>query len=933
MESNTTQGPSYKDTLNLPNTPFPMKADLAIREPEIIKMWEKENIYQQMIEKNSQAQTFAMPDGPPYANGNLHMGHALNKILKDIVIKYQNLKGRKAVFIPGWDCHGLPIEQGVLKALGPKAKEANDTQIRDLCRKEANKWIDVQREQFKRFGLLADWENPYRTLDPDYEAETVRTLAKILKTGAFYRGEKPVYWCLPLQTALAEAEVEYHNHKSPSVYVKFNLKSDVKKWPEVARSSKPVSFVIWTTTPWTLPANLAIAVHPDFDYGFFDTGSDILVLAEGLWNSFSETTGTKGKSLGITVKGKDLENLKTQHPFISRESPIVLGTHVTLEAGTGCVHTAPGHGQDDYKVGQQYGLPVYSPVDHRGCYTKDVPEYEGMKVFDANPLIVERLRASGHLLHFVEIEHSYPHCWRTKTPLIFRATPQWFLGMDLEINGQKSIRETAVKAIKEVNWVPKWGENRIHGMISLRPDWCLSRQRTWGVPIPVFYCSSCQHELADEKIMNFVADCMEKEGGIEAYHKYDANHFTQGRKCTKCGRDSFVKGKDILDVWFDSGVCFSAVQKRREGLTHPADLYLEGSDQHRGWFHTSLLAAVASDGKAPYKTVLTHGFVMFAKGQKMSKSLGNVVDPLDIIKKNGAELLRLWAAHEDYAQDLSANPESFLRLTETYRRMRNTVRFILGNISDLNPKSDTVPVEFRSTLDKWILAKTNELIKNVTEAYEKYEFYKIYHFLNNYVTVELSSVYLDILKDRLYTAKKTGTDRRAAQSTLLEILETLVGLMAPIFSFLAEETYGYLPGEKKKSVFMTSFPKANSKWEQSTLVEKFEHLLEARSGVSKVLEDLRRDKVIGASLEAEVEVITENQKWIDIFESIQKTDGQDALESLFIVSSFKFSRGAEKILAKVSQEKKCPRCWHYRPDTGKDPRFPEACPKCVKALS
>ena len=909
-----------------------MKANLPQREPEMIKNWTEKGLYQKILKMNEGKTTFAMPDGPPYANGNLHMGHALNKILKDIVIKYKNLSGFYAPFIPGWDCHGLPIEQGVLKALGPEGKKKTDVEIRDLCRKEARKWVEIQREQFIRFGILGDWDNPYLTMDPGYEADEVRTLAKILDKGIFYRGEKPVYWCIPLQTALAEAEVEYHIHKSPSIYVKFPMKGR----PEGI--NVPVSFVIWTTTPWTLPANVAIAVHPDFEYEFClaNDGKEAFVIAKALREFFEKETGVQVQSTGKVVSGKDLENIKCQHPFIDRESVVILGDHVTLEAGTGCVHTAPGHGQEDYKVGLQYGLPVLSPVDNAGKFTKDVPEYEGIGVFEANPKIVERLRESGHLIASKEIEHSYPHCWRTKTPLIFRATPQWFIRMD---EGENSLRAQALDAIKSVNWVPKWGENRITGMIANRPDWCLSRQRTWGVPIPVFYCESCEHELADSRIMNRVADLMEKGGGIEAYHTHSVKEMVGGEHCSHCGHTEFRKGKDILDVWFDSGICWAAVQNRRKGLQTPADLYLEGSDQHRGWFHTSLLASQAATGKPPFKTVLTHGFVMFTKGQKMSKSLGNVVNPQDLIAKSGAEILRLWAAHEDYAQDLTCSPESFERVTETYRRLRNTMRFLLGNVGDFDPTKDSVPYTDLMNVDKWLLSKLNALVDDVHKAYEGYEFYKVYHLLNTFVTVELSSFYLDVLKDRLYTWKQKGVERRSAQTVLIHLLQTLTGLMAPICCFLAEETYQHIPGLKEESIFLTQFPKQKFEWHSKELEDQFQIIQVARSQVLVELEKLRQEKKIGANLEAEVTLSAASGQ--------QGKEGSEKsmfgvlnlysqeLSTLFIVSKVNLIEG--KILkvtkAEKSSGKKCARCWHYYDAAKENSKFPDACPKCVGALS
>lgn len=910
---------SYKDTLNLPKTDFPMKGNLPVREPEFIKQWMEKKIYQKMIARGKRG-SFTMPDGPPYANGNIHIGHALNKTLKDIVIKYKNMVGFSAPFYPGWDCHGLPIELSVTKNIGDKRKELSDKELRNLCREEANKWISIQKEQFVRCGVMADWENPYRTLDPDYEAEEIRVLADILKTGAFYYGEKPVYWSWALQTALAEAEVEYKNHVSPTIYLKFYLnESAIKKFG----LPKETALVIWTTTPWTIPANLGISLHPEFEYGVYESEKGNIIIATALEQAFSKETGIALKQIK-TIQGKEFDRAIAIHPMYGRESLVMLGEHVTLEAGTGAVHTAPGHGADDYAIGLKYGLPILSPVDEFGKFTDEVPEYKGIQVFEANPKIIERLKTSGHLIHDGKLEHSYPHCWRSKKPLIFRATPQWFLKMDL---GESSVRKKALAAIKKVKWVPEWGENRITSMIENRPDWCLSRQRTWGVPIPVFYCEKCKTPLADAEVMRRVADKMDKHGGMEAYHDFPPSEFTGGKSCEKCGNKSFTKGKDILDVWFDSGVCWAAVQKKRKGLTQPADLYLEGSDQHRGWFHTSLLASVASEGIAPFKTVLTHGFVMFAKGQKMSKSLGNVVDPQEIIKKDGADILRLWAAHEDYANDLTCNPEGFQRVTETYRRLRNTIRFLLGNLNDFHIDKDALPASKMHELDRWALTRLNQVNESVSAAYDRYEFYKIYHLVNNYVTVDLSAFYLDILKDRLYVSKANGVDRRSAQTALYHITTRLNGFIAPILSFLAEESHQFLPNQKVESVFLSDFPTPVKEWDSPGILEKFETIGNVRTDVLKVLETLRQNKTIGASLEAKVILYQDGQIY-DVLKTVEKY-----LSEFFIVSQVELKKGPAKIEAVKADGEKCVRCWHYDVKTNHDPKHPGLDPRCIEALS
>lgn len=917
-----TDQPNYKDTLNLPKTSFPMKASLPQREPEFIKKWNNEDIYEQMISTNNDKGRFVMPDGPPYANGNIHVGHVLNKVLKDIVIKYKNMSGYSAAFIPGWDCHGLPIELKVTKKLGSKRKEMTDKQVRDLCRKEAHTWVNKQKEQFVRLGIVADWENPYLTLHPEYEAAEVRVLAKILDNGILYRGEKPVNWCPALQTALAAAEVEYHDHKSPSVYVKFEAKDHLDK---VSPNGKKTSYVIWTTTPWTLPANYGICLNANLEYGVYETGDENIILAKELKDSVAEACELELKEL-TTFKGSELDRATASHPFMDRESLVMLGDHVTLEAGTGCVHTAPGHGLDDYHVGLKYDLPVVSPVDPAGRYTNDYAEMEGVKIWDANPKIVEKLKDSGHLIGFTEIIHSYPHNPRSKTPLIFRATPQWFIKMDDE---NYPLRKKALEcAEKEIDFVPKWGQQRLDSMLTNSPDWCLSRQRTWGVPIPVFYCNSCGEALVNSSIMNKVADVMEEKGtGIEAYHDEPIETFVSGHKCS-CGSTDFKPGQDILDVWFDSGVCHTAVQKQRDELDTPADIYLEGSDQHRGWFQTSLLSSLAAYGEAPFKALITHGFVNDSQGHKMSKSKGNTIDPADVIKQYGAEILRLWVAYEDYGQDVNISNEMFKRVSETYRRIRNTMRFLLGNLDDFDYSTQKVDFKDLTPLDQWALIRLNQLIGKVNKAYESYDFYKVYHALNAFFTVDLSSIYLDILKDRLYTSRKDGTVRRGSQTVLYELLDNLIRMMAPILSFLAEETYNYLPKNQKEStIFKESFPSVNSQWKNDELVTDFEILLEIRSTVSKELEELRRNKEIGSSLDAKV-ILTVDSKTKAIVDKY----AAEMVEFL-IVSQLEVVEGDSlKVEPMKADGEKCDRCWHYSVDTGANPSYPNACPKCVEAL-
>jgi isoleucyl-tRNA synthetase len=930
----------YSNTLSLPETSFPMKAGLPVREPEQIKKWLANGLYQKIQKQNAAKPIFAMPDGPPYANGNIHVGHALNKILKDFVVKYKSLSGHLSGFIPGWDCHGLPIEHAVAKELGHKRREKSDEEIRTLCRAYAGKYISLQREQFKRLGIFADWDHPYTTMDQSYEASIIRALGKIFEKGYAYRGEKPVHWCWSDGTALAEAEVEYANRKDPSIYIKFEATGGLEKLAlSSGDSSCKTYFIIWTTTPWTLPANLAISLNSEFDYGIYSVDGENWIMACALAESVSKISGKTFKLLK-TLKGSELGGVKKvtdsqydgiicKHPFIDRDSFVILGDHVTLDAGTGCVHTAPGHGQEDYIVGLKYGLEVYNPVDDWGKYTDKVPDYQGKRVFDANPLIVQRLRDSGHLVKEIELDHSFPHCWRCHNPVIFRATAQWFIAMDKKgSGGEQTIRERTLSEIKKVKWVPTWGENRITAMVENRPDWCISRQRLWGVPIPVFYCEKCGAAEASGKMMSKVADHVDKNG-LESWYSTATEEFLDdGHKC-QCGHDKFRKGKDILDVWFESGVCHIAVQEKREGLTNPADVYLEGSDQHRGWFQSSLLTSVAIYGRSPFKTVITHGFVNDAQGRKMSKSLGNVVDPIKFLEKSGAEILRLWTAYEDYSNDLQAGQESFDRVSESYRRVRNTCRYILGNLKDFNPDTDLVAYKDLLEIDKWALTRLNLFIKTSTNGFENFEYHKIYHALQNYCTVDLSAIYLDILKDRLYTAKRHGIERRAAQTTIYYIIRNLVGVVAPILSFLSEEVYKNLPGTKEaESIFLAPFPKALSEWDNEDLDLAWQKIFEVRGVVTKKIEEARQTKILGASLEAKVLLTAppETLKWL--------TQKAADLPMIFIVSQVELNAGTElQVEIKKADGVKCERCWNYSSETDAVKEFPQTCPKCVRALS
>lgn len=898
-----------------------MKGNLAETEPKRVQFWKDQKIYDKVLKSKANKKKFTLPDGPPYANGKIHVGHVLNKVLKDITIKYRSLSGLHAAFIPGWDCHGLPIELNVTKKLSAEKRQASQKEIRNMCREEAMSWKEAQQIQFERLGVMADWDNPYLTLLPGYEAEEIRVLAQILDNGILYRGEKPVYWDMALQTATAAAEVEYKNIKSPSIYVKFEIKDD-----KGLGLSKNSSIVIWTTTPWTLPANLGVALHADLDYGLYESTSGPLIIATALKESFEKETGLS-LTLSKEFKGKSLEGVITRHPFLERDSLVVLGDHVTIESGTGAVHTAPGHGMEDFIVGQKYNLGVLSPVDEYGKYNDQFPMMKGEKIFDANPKILELMKASGHLLGLKEIEHSYPHHPRSKKPLIYRATPQWFIRLD---DPKFNVREKALKlAESNIEYVPDWGRQRFLSTISSSPDWCVSRQRTWGVPIPAYECVSCGDVQLSSNAMRSLADKMESSGqGLEAYFDTPPAEFLGHAPCAKCGAKEFKTTKDILDVWFDSGVCHSAVQKKREELEFPADIYLEGSDQHRGWFQTSLMSSVAATGEAPFKRLLTHGFVNDAQGYKMSKSLGNVVDPEEIIKESGAEILRLWVSHEDYGDDLSISKEHIKRISEAYRRFRNTYRFMLGNLYDFDPKKDKLPMSQMTPLDLWALDRLQRLIEKVKTAYDNYEYYKVFHSINQFFTVDLSAVYLDILKDRLYTAKANGPKRRGAQTVIHHTLESLCSMMAPITSFLSEEVYEYLPGDKQESVFLTEFPKGDSQWINDSLAAEYKLMLEIRSQAQKQIEDLRREKVIGASLEARIEILASDKEWSVLNRHL------DHLKEFFIISDLKLTK-AEQFSLNVTKAEglKCERCWHIDPKTNQDPKHPGICPKCIEALS
>lgn len=936
----------YSHTLNLPRTSFKMKANLPQKEPPIQKFWKDNNIYQKMVAKGKKK--YVLHDGPPYANGNIHLGQTVNKILKDIVIKNKSLEGYSTPFVLGWDCHGLPVELQLFKKLKIRKKEEVDIlEFRKQAREYAQKYVEIQKEQFKRLGVFAQWENPYITMSYDYESKIIDAFRELAEKGYVYLDKKPIYWCTSCETALAEAEVEYALHSSPSVFVKFPLSSKKDKF-----------IVIWTTTPWTIPANLAVALHPDYNYSWVEvnkTGDrgqkpEKWLIAKDLVKTvmeekipttiipekYKEAMSTQEAFIDNykiieTVKGKDLEGIEYFHPLLDKKGMVVTANYVTLEEGTGCVHTAPGHGQEDYITGLKYKLPIFSPVDEKGFFTSEVPQFKGIKVFDANNKIVETLAANGLLIKSEKLEHSYPHCWRCKKPVIFRACKQWFIGVD-----RKNLREKALESVKQVRWAPKVSINRIEGMLKVRPDWCLSRQRLWGVGIPAVYCEKCNNAILDTRIMKKASSTVKKEGA-DAWFKHKVAHFLpENFSCPKCGGKNFRKEKDILDVWLDSGISHMAVLRNSKDLSWPADLYLEGSDQHRGWFQSSLLTSVALYDKPPYKTVLTHGFVVDSEGKKMSKSVGNVTDPQKVIKNYGADILRLWCISSDWSTDIRIGEEILKRCIESYRKFRNTARFMLGNLSDFNYSEHAVPQSKWMEIDKWAYNRSLILIKNMREAYQKFQFMKAYQTIYRFSNIDMSSTYLDILKDRLYILPSNSVERRSAQTVLHFILKTLTQLTAPFISFTAEEIWK--EGDfKEESVFLSSLPKEKVKIDDK-LDKKWEKIFDLRETVQKSLEETRSKGIIGSSLEAEVILYIKDShmKALDI--------SKEELATLFIVSNLKIEglkpdkrlpKEIERIRIKIkkAEGKKCARCWKWSKQVGKIETFSGLCPRCAKIVS
>jgi len=932
----------YKNTLNLPKTDFAMKADLPKKEPVLLEKWREEGLYDKILKERAGRPKYVLHDGPPYANGDIHIGHALNKILKDIIVKYQTMRGHFSRYVPGWDCHGLPVEHQLLKELGITKGQIGQVEFRKKAYDYAMKYVNIQKEQFKRLGVFGDWENPYLTLDKQYEADIVRAFGELVKNGYIYKGKKPVNWCYVCETALAEAEVEYGDYTSPSIYVKFRVTSHQSP---VTSQNDQIHFVIWTTTPWTLMANVAIAVHPNYEYSFVTSHKsqvtsqgEVWVMMKALVGPAMEKFGIKDYKIIKTVSGRELEGVICKHPFIDRESKVVLAEYVSNLEGTGCVHTAPGHGQEDYLTGLKYKLPMIMPVDSKGKFDNTCGEFSGMNVHKANAPIIDKLKKTGALIFTSDVSHSYPHCWRCKSPIIFRATPQWFMGID-----HRTLRKRMLDIIaKGVKWVPGVGRERISSMVENRPDWCLSRQRLWGVPIVAFYCKNCNKELLDASVIEYIAGLFEKEGADAWFIRSEEELLPKGAFCKNCGKMEFKKEMDIIDVWFDSGVSHQAVLKRRKDLSYPCDLYLEGSDQHRGWFQSALITSMGIDNISAFKAVLTHGFVVDGEGKKMSKSVGNVISPQDVIKDYGADILRLWVASSDYSEDIRISAQILTRLADAYRKIRNTYRFILGNIHDFDPEKDAVRLEDMLEPDRWALSQTGKLLESVTKYYEGFLFHNVFHCVYDFCVVQLSSFYLDILKDRMYIFGTKSVERRSGQTALFEILKVITGAMAPILVFTTEEVWQILYKVKGASAHLTEWPDKEAdifkRAYDKRLEEKWSALIKVREEVLKALELKREKGLIGSSLEARVRLFSPDKALQDLLKESRKL-----LPSVFIVSAVEIKdgglQGADKteglnLVIEVDKAPglKCQRCWNYSEFVGKDNTHTSLCERCVKIV-
>lgn len=915
----------YGKTLNLLQTEFPMRGNLPQAEPGIQERWENMNIYKKVQESRKGRTKFILHDGPPYANGDIHIGHALNKVLKDIIVRFKTLQGFDAPYVPGWDTHGLPIEQAITNGGKVDRKKMSVSEFRTYCAEYAMQWVEKQKVQFKRLGIRGDWENPYITLQPEYEAQQIRVFGQMVNKGYIYKGLRPVYWSPSSESALAEAEIEYKDKTSSSVYVAFPVKDGKDKLPQDA------SIVIWTTTAWTLPANLGISLHPDFDYVVVQADGKKYVLAQGLLEVASREIGWSDVQVLSTFKGSELEFVTCKHPFYDRESLVMVGEHVTLEAGTGAVHTAPGHGEDDFAVGAKYNIGVLCPVDDQGHFTAEAPGFEGLFYEKGGKHVIEKLQELGLLLAIKEIKHQYPHDWRTKKPVIYRATEQWFASID-------KFRDKMLEEIKKVNWTPTWGEVRLHNMIADRGDWNISRQRAWGVPIPIFFCRSCNEPLVNEQTIDHVANLFAAEGSNTWFIKDEKDLLPQGTVCTKCGHNEFRKETDIMDVWFDSGSSHAAVLGARPDLQWPADLYLEGSDQYRGWFNSSLSTSVATRGQAPYKGILSHGFTLDAEGRKMSKSIGNTVDPNQVCNKLGADILRLWVSSVDYQSDHRISDNILNQTTEVYRKIRNTLRFLLGNLGHFNPATDRVATEKLEELDRFALIRLNRMIEKVIKAYEAYEFHVVYQTVHHFCAVELSSFYMDVIKDRLYANGPNDERRKASQTVLFEALIAITKLISPIVPHTAEEVWKYIPGVELESVQLAELAAIESNLYDEALESKWSAFLDIRDEVLKALEEARKEKVIGNSLSAAVHLYP-NEETFALLNQLEE------LDQLFIVSAVvvhapgsmvpegAYQSKAIAIQVAVADGEKCERCWIVTPEVGQSKEHPTLCARCNEVVT
>jgi isoleucyl-tRNA synthetase len=918
----------YKDTLNLPKTHFPMKANLPQKEKDILRFWNENTIYEKILQRRDRNKVYILHDGPPYANGHIHMGTGFNKILKDFAVKCYSMQGYYAPYVPGWDCHGMPIEHNVMTEIRKLKEIPPKMEIRKKCREYANKYFKVQREEFPRLGILGSWENPYLTMDPKYEAKIIEGFGEIVKNGYIYKGLRPIHWCPICKTALAEAEVEYGEHTSPSVYIKFPIVD--------FSTDHETSFIIWTTTPWTLPANVAVALHPEQNYTIFKWNGEGYIVAEPLFERVKDILHIDSYDVIKTVKGKELEGLKAKHPiFEEKLSETILADFVDMETGTGCVHIAPGHGYEDYQIGLTYKLPVVSPVDNEGKFTDEVDFVKGKLVFDANPEVVKLLKKRGILFHSTTLEHSYPHCWRCSSPLIFRATEQWFLNVD-----HNNLRQRLLEAVEASQWIPEWSKDRIYNMIVTRPDWTLSRQRAWGVPIPAVYCKKCKKPILDLQIITNAVKIIEKLSSDSWFTEPIENFLPPSFQCPECKGTDFEKENDIFDVWFDASMSHKAVLEEREELSKPADLYLEAVDQHRGWFQLSLIVSKTIDDTIPFKSVLTHGLVLDANMKKMSKKLGNIVSPLEACDKYGADILRLWFASIDYSSDVAFGFDLIDNTVDMYRKIRNTFRFLQGNLYDFDPEKDCIEYEKLLPMDRYILSEFTVLTKEIIENYTRYSFNKATHMFHNFCTTELSHYYFDIMKDRLYTHSKNSTERRSTQTVFYTLLKNLLLLISPILPFTTEEVWQYIPSftEETESIHMNLFPDIMEKWIDKELEKKFEKLRSFRDVINRALEKRRKEKFIGNSLEAKVNIYPKNEETKEFFEKIDIK-----LSEYFLVSDMDISELTPEIpieeeddniavVISKAQGNKCMRCWIFSESVGTHSDHPTICGKCYATL-